>query len=162
MKRLTLAALVWRVALVNATKDIGKIIKPLMDIIKILPSNKLGPSGVVSVINKPTHPASKDPSPFIPNSGIASFPRSRTKLNPSDAAAVSPQIAPIRVLPAGAAITLSPSDTAMMMPIKQKMIAIQLALLIASDKKVSEKSAAKMGAQAIVINTIATEDSAIP
>ena len=122
MKRLTLAALVWRVALVNATKDIGKIIKPLTDIIKILPFSKLGPSGVVSVINKPTHPASKDPSPVIPNSGIALLPRSRTNLNPSDATAFSPQIPTIRVLPAGAAKASSPSDTAMMRPIKKKMI----------------------------------------
>ena len=50
----------------------------------------------------------------------------------------------------------------MMMPIKQQKMALQLALLIHSDRKTSEKSAANTGAQAIVISTIATDDSAMP
>ena len=94
INRLTLAALVWRVALVRAINDIGRIIKPLTDIIRILPENRLGPSAMLLATARPTQPARNDPSPFMANNGTASLLRNKTKLSPSDAAAVSPHIAP--------------------------------------------------------------------
>jgi len=153
-----LGACVYRVAILIAANEIGKIKRPVIDIIKTLPLN----SRLVSTINRAINPLNMPAMPATKNMDIFLFIRRKTKFAPRKIDASKLNITPATMLPDPCPInigTLLESKTAIATPKKQMSIVIQVLENIGSFNNILENIAAKIGEVARHNNTIATEVS---